>query len=182
MKRVSAVLAVVAIILSFAGCATVSQEAREEALPQMPFPELVQDAQQNIGQTVIVGGYVVSVENLPDQSRIIAVQAPLGVGQEPQSKDKSQGRLILVSEQFIDPEVFTNGRKITAAGKVLGSSATEKPPAQSYPYLRVKIDELHLWPIQTRAPYSYPYYMDPWYDPWWRPYPYPFWWRHPWYW
>jgi outer membrane lipoprotein len=137
----------------------------------------VKNAKQYIGETVIVGGHVVEVQNKNDQTLITAVQAPLGVRQEPKPKDQSQGRLILVYPGFLDPKVYTEHRKITVAGKLLGSSQIETDD-KPFPYLRVKVSEIHLWSVAR------PRYVDPYWNYGWWPYyhPYPFWWRHPYYW
>lgn len=164
-----------ALILALltSGCSVMSAGVEKEALPQQPFADLIRHADRYSGRTVIVGGYVVRVQNLKDHTRIVAVQAPLGPRREPESKDLSQGRLILIYDGFLDPEVYTKDRKITVGGKILGSSATDREPAK-YPYLRVAIREIYLWPEPKILP------ADPFWDPWWYyPYPYPWYWRHP---
>lgn len=166
------------LVFVFVGCSVVSQQAQQEALPQIPFPELVENAKQYTGETVIAGGYVVDVQNKKDRTVVTVVQAPLGVRQEPKSKDQSQGRLILVYPGFLDPQVYTENRKITVAGKLLGSSQTEADD-KPFPYLRIQVSEIHLWPVERLR------YVDPYWDYGWWPYyyhPYPFWWRHPYYW
>jgi outer membrane lipoprotein len=152
-------------------CAVISDEVSHSALPPLPFAELIQKAGDYQGQTVVVGGYVVSVANHKDQTRLVAVQAPLGVGQQPQSKDLSQGRIIFIYEGFIDPEVFTKDRQITVGGSILGSSSTEKPQ-HPFPYLRVQVKEIHLWP-KPKPVSAVPYWGDDCY-----PYPYGRWWRY----
>jgi outer membrane lipoprotein len=161
--------------LLIAACSVMPAKLRNRAVSGVPFNSLIQDASRYIGRTVIVGGYVVKVQNEPDISRILAVQAPLGIGDEPKSKDLSQGRLILEFKGFLDPEVYTKDRKITAAGTLIGSSATEKNQAQ-FPYLQVSISQIYLWE-KERPIESEPY----WY---WPPYPYyyPWGWRHPYFW
>ena len=146
-------------------------EVKEVALPPIPFPELITDVEQYKGDTVIVGGYVVSVENKADHTRIVAVQSPLDYGERPKRKDLSQGRLILEVKGFIDPEVYTKDRKITVGGKISDSSATAKQAP--YPYLQLEVDDIHLWPIERRSTYPYYWYDDfyPYYYPWgWHPY------------
>ena len=151
------------------GCAVMTPEVQDKALPDLPFTQLIADVAQYKGQTAILGGYVVSVENQKAQTRIVAVQTTLGVGQKPNSKDLSQGRLIIIYNGFLDPEVYTRDRQITVAGRILGSSA--KDPQAPYPYLEIALDEIHLWPVAQPKTY-YPYWED---DFW---YPYPWWW-HP---
>ncbi len=170
-------LSVLILTLS-SGCAVISDPISDAAIPQLPFGELVRKAGAYQNQTVVVGGYVVSVENIDLQSQLLAVQAPLGVGQKPQSKDLSQGRLLLIYDGFIDPEVYTKDRQITVGGKILDSSATEKTELP-FPYLKVQIEEIHLWPKLD------PVSPDPfWYDEC-HPYFYGRWWyrhRDPWCW
>jgi outer membrane lipoprotein len=161
------------------GCTVMSPEVTKEALPPLPFPELISDMERYKGDTVIVGGYVVSVENKSDHTRILALHSPLGVGQMPKSKDLSQGRLVLHVKAFIDPEVYTKDRKITVGGKILNSSATTKQAP--YPFLQIEVDDIHLWP-QNR-PNAAPYYWDddffPYYYPWgWHPYRHHHHWHH----
>ena len=160
-----------AVIAWLAGCAVMPQEIQDKALQDLTFPELIAGVDQYRGQTVVLGGYVVSVENLRDQTRMVAVQTPLGLGQEPQSKDLSKGRLVLVYKGFLDPEVYTKDRRITVGGRILDSSAHD--PETSFPYLKIAVDEIHLWPVVKPA-VAYPY----WYDDYWYPYPWG-WWHRP---
>ena len=118
----------IAILLGAIGCAVIPAEVSQNALHDMPLAELIRDAGRFRGETVVVGGYVVEVTNLEDQSRIIAVQAPLGIAQEPRAKDLSQGRIVIRSQGFIDPEVYKKERKITVAGNRHGQFADRAGP------------------------------------------------------
>lgn len=142
----------------------------------LTYPELISNTEPYIGRTVVMGGYVLSVENLENATRMVAVQAPLGSGQKPKSKDLSQGRLILMYAGFLDPEVYAKDRKITVSGTLSGSSTVSGGEKTSFPYLEIQVAELHLWPVEKPPP-PYPYWDDPWY-----PFYYPWGWRyhHPW--
>ena len=107
-----------AIVISGCACAVMPPEVTDDAIADLPFRTLIQEADQYRGQTVIVGGYIVEVSNEADQSRIVAVQTELGSGQEPKARDLSQGRLIITYRGFIDPEVYQKDRKITVAGNI----------------------------------------------------------------
>ena len=162
--------------LTVMSCAVIPSDATRDKLPEMPFPVLIAEAGQHIDSTVILGGYVVDVQIEKDRSRIVAVQSPLGLGQEPKSKDLSQGRLIILYDGFIDPEVYAKDRKITVAGKLLGSSSTETAQ-MPFPYVRIQMAHIHLWPVEKPVPRD-PYwngwgYPPPWH-PWWG-WPYPYW-------
>lgn len=171
MKRLLILAVVPALILT--ACAVVPKPPPDQAIPMMSFAELVAEAGQYKGKLLTLGGSVLEVVNLKSQTRIEALQIPLGVGQKPKNKDYAQGRLILIKDGFLDPEVYTKGRLVTVSGTLLGSSKSEDSQ-EPYPYLRVKVDELHLWPVEKPRP------PEPYWDPFW--YPFPFWWRHPHHW
>lgn len=163
-------------------CSIMPRSIEKTALPQMPLPTLIQRSEKFHGQTVILGGYVLEMKNLAHQTRITAVQAPLDFGQMPKNKDLSEGRLILIYDGFLDPEVYRKDRKITVAGQLTGSSATQSSDTP-YPYVQLHVTHIHLWPVEK------PVVRDPYWDYWgpwgWgpplRPYPYPWGWRHPYY-
>ena len=161
-----------------AGCSVMSPALNQAALSNVSFPELLAHTRQYIGQTVVLGGYVVKVDNQKTLTRLVVVQAPLGIGQEPKSKDLSQGRMVVDYKGFLDPEVYAKDRKITVGGIVAGGSGVDTP-TESFPYVRIEATEIHLWPEKT------PYVYDPYWDPWWWGGPYPYYWRGyypgPWY-
>ena len=172
MKRQLMMATVAALIMT--ACAVVPNPPPDQALPVMGFAEIVATADQYYGRTLTLGGSVLEVVNGKAQTRIDALQMPLGLGQKPTHRDRSQGRLILMCHGFLDPEIYTKGRLVTVSGTLLGSSVSEGSQ-EPYPYLRIQVNELHLWPIEKPKPPE-PY----WWDPFW--YPFPFWWRHPHHW
>jgi outer membrane lipoprotein len=168
MKNLAINFWIMAALLATA-CSVMPAAVEEQALPDLPFPALIADAAANLDRTVILGAYVLEVTNDADRTRMVAIQAPLGLGREPKSKDLSQGRLILEYQGFLDPEVYAKDRKITVAGRLLASSATEKNP-NPFPFLRLQVLELHLWPVEK------PLQPDPYWDYWGYPYAYPWGW------
>ena len=176
MRRVGIWISLM-VIGATAGCAVMPRQMTREALPQRPFTEMVEQAQQLKGRTVIMGGYVVSAENRQTGSTLVVVHTPLGAGQRPKSKDLSKGRLIIEYDGFLDPEIYTKDRVITVGGVISGSSKTETSQLP-YPYLRIQARKIYLWPVVDPRP------VDPfWYDDCYPYYPYR-WWRphHPWCW
>ena len=152
------------------GCAGVPI-VQENAMPPMPFSELVAHADQYKGKAVILGGYVLEVENFEGHSRISAVQAPLGFRQHVKSKDLSKGRLILIYDGFIDPEVYAKDRRITVGGNILDGAADD--PELHFPYLKIRVNSIHLWPKEKPPPSDY-FYEDVWLYPryWYWSYPF----------
>ena len=144
-------LAIFICALLLMSCSVISKQVRKEAVPAPSFAALVKDIEQYRDQTTIVGGSVLKVDSQTSGTVITALQVPLKSGDKPGSKDQSDGRLIISTPQFLDPEVYTKGRKITVAGKIIGSSRDEAGTAP-IPYLKLEAIELYLWPqYQTVA-------------------------------
>ena len=171
MKLFYVFISIVLFMGLLSGCAGVPI-VQEDALPSIPFSELIAHADQYKGKAVILGGYVLEVENHKDYTRILAVQAPLGSGQRPKSKDLSQGRLILNYSGFIDPEVYAKDRQITVGGYILDGAADD--PEVPFPYLRIQVKNIYLWPEIKPLP---PNLL--WEDSWLYYYPYPWYWSYP---
>jgi len=73
-----------AMILS---CSVIPKNIRSESEPRVPFDILVKNVDTYIGKTVILGGFILQVENLSDETNITVLQTPLALGDEPKSKD-----------------------------------------------------------------------------------------------
>lgn len=84
------------------------------------------------------------VRNFEDETRIVAIQAPLDADLKPKARDLSQGLIILSKKGFLDPKVYAKDSKITVAGKLLGSSATKNFQIP-YPSVELKLTHIHLW-------------------------------------
>jgi len=160
----------------YAGCATVpSRQFRQQVGPPVPFHELLKgDAHR--GERIVLGGYILETVNEPDGTRITVLQAPLNSRNEPKATDLSQGRFVVRTDKFLDPEIYRKDRKLTVGGEVSGVSP-QPLGNRTYRYPVIKAEEIYLWPKEPRytRPY-YPYY-DYWYYPW---YPYPYY-PYPWY-
>jgi outer membrane lipoprotein len=126
------------------GCSAIPSSIEKKALPEMPFPVLIQRADQYIGRTVILGGYLLEVQNLEDESRMLAIQVPLDADKKPKTRDLSRGLIKIKYNRNIDSGKYTKNSKITAAGVLLGSSATETLPSP-YPYVEIKLTYIRHW-------------------------------------
>jgi outer membrane lipoprotein len=154
-------------------CSVIPKKIRSESEPGVSFDVLVKNVETYIGKTIILGGFILKVENLSDETKITVLQAPLAWGDEPKSKDHSEGRFIISHNRFLDPEVYRKDRKITVAGTVKGL-VVQKAEKIAYSYLKIISRDIYLWP-------EYPKYYRPPYNYYWYP-PYPYhWWRHPYY-
>ncbi len=155
----------ISLVAGILSCSVIPKKIRSESEPSVPFDILVKNVDTYIGKTVILGGFILQVENLSDVTKITVLQAPLALGDEPKSKDYSEGRFIISHKGFLDPEVYSKDRKLTVAGHVKGLAA-EKAEKISYLYLKIISRDIYLWP-------EYPkYYRPPYEYYWYHPYPY----------
>ena len=77
---------------------------------------------------------------------------------------------------FLDPEIYSKGRKLTVGGKVVG--VRPQPLGNRlYRYPVIEAEELHLWPKKVSYARPYDPYPHCWHFPWhYYPYsPYPWW-------
>ena len=84
----------VAIMLPIS-CTVISEPVRSEAEPPLPFKSLVAQADQYRGRTVILGGYILETKNLESETIIKVLQVPMRMGEEPDFKDRSEGRFLV---------------------------------------------------------------------------------------
>ena len=162
----------VAVVLSMAvlsGCTPViSSEWRKEARKDLTFTMALHDPGAYTGSIVIWGGIIIDVTNRPDGTMLAVLETPLNSGERPESSEYSRGRFIATTPQFLDPVVYSRGRKITVAGEIIGKET--RPMAKSevlYTYPVIRIKQINLWSVQ-------PEYAPP-PDYWWHGGPYDFW-------
>jgi outer membrane lipoprotein len=162
-------------VITTVSCTVISRQVRSEAEPLIPFKTLLEETEEYKGRTVILGGYILQIENLASETILKVLQAPFRVGEEPDLRDLSQGRFVVYFKGFLDPEVYARDRAITVAGTVIGSDV-EKIGEEGVRYLKIKNREIYLWPEYKNLP-PYP---NPWpYPRYWHGYPnypYSFWW------
>lgn len=169
MKKVFLLL----LCMVLAGCAhPISKESMSLVDTSVTFPMLRENPDAYQGRFVLLGGSVASVTNAPKESRIEVVQLPLESNDMPEDTHRSDGRFLAVSDRFLDPLIYKEGKKVTIVGDVRGA-VQKRLDQMEYRYPVIGIREIHLWRAedyerQAYPPAAYPYF---WYDPWW-PYGY----------
>jgi outer membrane lipoprotein len=165
------------------GCAPISKELRAEADQTLTFQQVFQKPEAYKGKTVIWGGEIIKTTNQKDKSTLIEVlQRPLDWQEEPKEAGPSGGRFLVLVEEYLDPQIYRNGRKMTVAGKILGEK-TRLLGEMQYRYPLVLSRQIYLWrqygyyyppPYYLYGPWGYYRYYGPWgyYGPWWD---YPYW-------
>ncbi|MFW6147232.1 MAG: Slp family lipoprotein [Thermodesulfobacteriota bacterium] len=137
---------VIAAALAVGGCtAAISKEALETVDQEISFEQVLENPDAYRGTVILSGGEIIKTENLTDKTLIILLQLPLGYRQKPRSEGESKGRFIIVVKDFLDPAIYSPGRKITVVGTVMGEEIRPLDGLEySYPVIEKK--ELYIWP------------------------------------
>ena len=138
-------------ILFMLGCATgISQQARSQVTYNGSFAELKTTPDEHVGEIVILGGKVIETRGYPTFSEITVLQLPLGKRDRPQDGDRSDGRYLARSEQFLDPAIYREGSLLTVVGRLIGSEVRSIGEFQ-YVYPVVEAIEIKAWPQARKA-------------------------------
>jgi outer membrane lipoprotein len=151
------------------GCAVISQDIKSQADVLITFKQVSQNPEVYKGKTVVWGGEIIETTNQKNGTTLIEVfQRPLGWKDDPKLSAASEGRFLIRSDKYLDPYIYSKGRKITVGGEILGEVI--KPLGKmDYHYPLVLSKQIYLWDESNYYNvYPYPYY----YDPWWA---YPYW-------
>ena len=150
----------------FASCAPISKDLRKEAEP-ISFTEVFKNPEAYRGKIVIWGGEVIQTTNQKDGTSLIEVfQKPLDWEEEPERREPSGGRFMVLTERFIDPHIYREGREVTVAGEIIGEK-TQLLGQMEYRYPLLLSKQIHLWRRIYYYYYPPPYYPYYSYYPWW---------------
>ncbi len=169
----SGIACVLCLVLS--GCfSPLSKAVREQADPDVSFEKLQADPDAFVGRVVVLGGEIIETQTAAEGSTIEVLEKSLDRWDTPHETDRSGGRYILTSPEFLDPLVYRAGRRITVAGEVQGKRVG-KIGELDYTYPVLKILEIHLWAEARKHPEVYPYPFPVWSYWYFHGYPYPPW-------
>jgi outer membrane lipoprotein len=137
-----------AVILS--GCThAISREGLRQ-VDNVTFLGLRENPEGYAGQTVLLGGSVIEVENHPDRTEFVILHHDLGLANKPKPNRPSGGRFLVSMPQFLDPAIYKPGRWITVLGVVVGEQ--QRTLQETYRYPVVEGREMHLWPLGESVP------------------------------
>jgi len=172
------VLTACAALLTACGTANDTFSPPPGAPPAPPFTQIRAAVDSFKGQSVVLGGQVLTARRLKDGTRIEVLQLPLNDSHQPtMDLTKSEGRFVAVQREFLDPATIPHGTFITIAGELTGSTTLPLDDSE-YTYPVIEIRTMRTWipqePVVVR-PRPYPYY-SPYWHPYWGPYrPFPYW-------
>ena len=160
------------------GCSVVPREVRKEADLTVSFRELQRNPDAYSGRRVLLGGEILQVDNLKEETELQVLQKPLGRRDVPIELDSSEGRFLITHSGYLDPAIYRAGRYITVVGEVIGARMLKIGEAeQQAPVIRSTFLRMFSEPRRTYySGYYDPYYPDyPYYGwSWWWGWPGPF--------
>jgi len=163
--------------LTLVGCTSpIPDLIRNAPLNDIRVEEVQQKPSAFIGEQVRWGGDIIGVDNLEHTTMVEVLSRRLFSDGKPDDDSHSQGRFKIALPGFVEPTRFPQDRRITVRGHI-AKVIKGKVGAYQYPYPVVEPNSYYLWPKEV--PYRYRDVYDPFYYPW---YPYPYWYRHPYYW
>ncbi len=186
MNRIFAGLFIVFTIMVMNGCVTVVPEAISGGIAPISLNAARENPQQYTGKQVRLGGDIATVKSFKDVTVIEVVSRDLSGNSRPSHSDNTEGRFLANIKGFIDPAIYTEGRKITITG-VLAGNKEQVIGEYPYQYPVVNVESHYLWPKRpetSRYDEIDRWYYRPWYpryDMWYDRYP-PYWWNSPFHW
>jgi outer membrane lipoprotein len=175
-----------ALVLSvlLGGCAAAFPASVMETVnTRVTADDLRHDPAGHQGERVIVGGEILATQPRPGETEIELLARRLLRDDSPERGDRTPGRFLLRSPEFLDPAVYAPGRRITVVGSLTGSEE-RKVGEILYRYPIITMERIRLWPkdvpdyplgFWSAWPYG-PYYDPYFFGPRSRIYPYGWWW------
>ncbi len=156
-RLLPAIFALLPPILLAAGCGSpISKSVRKAADPEISFGQLRQQPSAYEGRVVLLGGEIIRADNRQEGTTIEVLQKRLDRRSRPRDEDETGGRFRVFADRFLDPVVYSPGRRITVAGTVLGG-CTEKIGEVDYVYPVLRAREICLWQDRPQSVILYPY-------------------------
>jgi outer membrane lipoprotein len=147
-------LFIMIVLTAFLAACTqaIPKESLNKVDPNLSFQMLIKDPESYQGKNILVGGQILAVNVREGESWVEVLQKPLDWQHRPKDTDESAGRLLVRFQGFLDPAIYTAGKKITVVGEVQGKKVQPlKEMDYAYPVLIPR--EHHLWkPEDSSSP------------------------------
>ncbi|MEE9524780.1 MAG: Slp family lipoprotein [Thermodesulfovibrionales bacterium] len=126
------------------GCGhVISEEVRTQVDPHFTDESFFKAPGSYKGDTLILGGVIVSSRNVEKGSYIEILQKPLSSRGVPEETDISLGRFVAYSKEFLDKDIYSAGRRVTVAGVMKGTMEGKVGDMQ-YDYPLIQVEEIRL--------------------------------------
>jgi outer membrane lipoprotein len=136
-----------AVALWAAGCASspFPETLTRSVNRSVTLAQIRVDATAYTGARVIVGGEILATTPKAGETEIEVLSRSLDGGDAPERSDRSPGRFLARTPEFLDPAIYSRGRRITVLGTVAGID--ERPVGElPYAYPIIAAERIKLWP------------------------------------
>ena len=125
-------------------------ETLESKIDQnLTFTEMLAAPELYTGRLMLLGGEILKAKRLKEGTQVELLQLPLNKDQVPTTDlTQSQGRVLVLHQEFLDPVTLTPGMLVTFVGEVSGAT-TDKLDEVDYRYPTLTVKHWHLWPPAT---------------------------------
>ncbi|WP_255551656.1 Slp family lipoprotein [Methylacidimicrobium sp. B4] len=137
------------LLLPLAGCASMSpipDSLRKRAKGQPLLSQIAADPAAYQGRIVVFGGRIIETRLYEKESLVLISQRSLTQHDEPVRTAESGGRILAEYPGRLDPAVYSPGKRITVAGRVLPT-----PPLSHGPTIRIEGIRFCLWPHEPKV-------------------------------
>ena len=140
---------VVILSLIAVGCSSSPVGIPETLEPQidknLTFTEVLASPESYKGRLILLGGEILKAKRLKKGTQVELLQLPLNQDQEPTTdRTRSQGRVLVLHQEFLDPATLTPGVLVTFVGEVSGA-IIEKMDEVDYRYPTLTVKHWYVW-------------------------------------
>jgi outer membrane lipoprotein len=144
---------VVILSLIVVGCSSSAAGIPETLEPQIDknvtFTEVLASPESYKGHLILLGGEVLKAKRLKEGTQVELLQLPLNKYQEPTTDlTQSQGRVLVLHQEFLDPATLTPGMLVTFVGEVSGA-VIDKMDEVDYRFPTLTVKHWHVWSPAT---------------------------------
>jgi starvation-inducible outer membrane lipoprotein len=135
MKTSKDLLISICTVMFFVSCA---------GAPKIPFKTMVEEANSRVGESVVLGGYILDSKIRGDRTYITILQTPLDWNTKPQTRDKSEGRFFASYNGIFNVNNYSSDDRITVTGNISGLTE-EKIENCPNPCLKIETSKIRMW-------------------------------------
>ncbi len=160
------ILSAIFLILLSACTHPISEKLRSEIDSNLTFEQVLESPEQYLGTHFLWGGVIAETRNLKDRTEIEVVQKEVDGMGYPDRGDKTSGRFIFFTSEYLEPTVYAQGRYIVGVG-ILREVRNGRVGEMEYLFPVLELEEQHLWETTDTTAYPFSYYSFP---PYWDPF------------
>ena len=139
MKTSRDLIIIMSIVMLFVSCA---------GAPKIPFKKMVEEADNMVGESVVLGGYILdshmSGYRMDIRTNITVLQTPLEWNTKPQTKDKSEGNFFVSYLGKFNAQDYEPEDRITVTGTIAGLTEEKLKHCPS-PCLKIESSKIRMW-------------------------------------